>query len=274
MPPVALALALGAAVFHAAWNLLLARSRDTNAALAVAMVVGPLVLLPLALLRWRLEAAAMPFVAVSSALELAYFAMLAWAYRRAELSLIYPVARGLAPVLVLIGSVLFLRAGASLTQAAGVVLVGVGVLLVRGLRAPARAGDLAIAATIALLIASYTLVDQQGLKYADPLPYLVLVVGIPGSFYIGVVASRGGVPRLRAAASPAVLGGGIAVVAGYGLVLAALTIAHAASVAAVREVSVVIATALAAAVLHERVNRSRWVGSIAVVGGIALVVAA
>lgn len=274
MPPLALALALGAAMFHAAWNLLLARSRDSNAALAVAMVVGPLVILPIALLRWRVEPGAVPFVIVSSALELVYFAMLAWAYRRAELSLIYPIARGLAPVLVLVGSVLFLNAGASLVQAAGVLFVGLGVVLVRGLRAPARFSDVAIAATIALLIASYTLIDQQGLKYADPLPYLVLVVGIPGLFYITAVWSRGGAQRLRVAATPQVIFGGISVVAGYGLVLAALTLTHAASVAAVREVSVVIATALGAFVLHERVSRSRWIGSISVVAGIALVVAA
>jgi uncharacterized membrane protein len=56
-------------------------------------------------------------------------------------------------------------------------------------------------------------------------------------------------------------------------VLAALTLTHAASVAAVREVSIVIATALAALVLHERVSRSRWLGAIVVVAGIALVVA-
>ncbi|MEA2622333.1 MAG: hypothetical protein QOH61_1243, partial [Chloroflexota bacterium] len=96
MPPLALALALGAAVLHATWNLLLARSRDSDASLAVAMVVGPAVLLPFALLRWRVEPEAVPFVVVSAALELTYFALLAWAYRRAELSLIYPIARGLA----------------------------------------------------------------------------------------------------------------------------------------------------------------------------------
>jgi drug/metabolite transporter (DMT)-like permease len=200
--------------------------------------------------------------------------MLAWAYRRAELSLIYPIARGLAPVLVLIGSIIFLRAGATLTQVAGVAFVGLGVVLVRGLRAPARASDVAIAGSIAILIAGYTLVDKEGLRYADPLTYLVLVVGLPGLVYLGAVAARGGRARVRRAVTPSVIGGGIAVVAAYGLVLAALTMAHAASVAAVREVSVVIATALAAVILHERVDRARWLGSIVVVAGIALVVAA
>jgi drug/metabolite transporter (DMT)-like permease len=274
VPPLALALALGAAVLHATWNLLLARSRDSDASLAVAMVVGPAVLLPFALLRWRVEPEAVPFVVVSAALELTYFALLAWAYRRAELSLIYPIARGLAPVLVLGGAVAFLHASASLVQAAGVALVAIGVVLVRGLRAPADIRHVAVAVGIAALIASYTLVDQQGLRYADPLPYLVLVVGIPGSVYLAAVLARGGTARVRAAASPAVLAGGVSVVGAYGLVLAALTMAHAASVAAIREVSIVIATALGAVVLHERVARSRWLGSAAVVGGIALVVVA
>jgi drug/metabolite transporter (DMT)-like permease len=274
VPPIALALALGAAFLHAGWNLMLARSRDSDASLAVAMVVGPMALLPLAVLTWRLEPEGLPLVAASAALELAYFAMLAWAYRRAELSLIYPIARGLAPVLVLIGSIVLLGAGATLTQALGVGLVGLGVILVRGLRAPARFGDVAIAVSIAVLIAAYTLLDKEGVRHADPLTYLVLVVGIPGLIYLGAVATRGGSARIRRAATPSVVGGGIAVVAGYGLVLAALTMAQAASVAAVREVSVVIATALAALILHERVDRVRWLGSIVVVAGIALVVAA
>lgn len=274
MPPLALVLALGAAFLHAAWNLMLARTRDNDAALGVAMVIGPLVLLPLALVRWRLEPGVLPYVLLSSVFELAYFALLAWSYRRAELSLVYPIARGLAPVLVLVGSALFLGMAPAPVQALGVFTVGIGVILVRGLRAPARLSDVLVAATIAVMIASYTLIDQQGLKFADPLTYLVLVVGLPGTVYLAAVGARGGRARIRAAATPQVLAGGIAVVSAYGLVLAALTMAHAASVAAVREVSIVIATALAALVLHEHVSRSRWLGSVVVVAGIALVVAA
>ena len=77
---------------------------------------------------------------------------------------------------------------------------------------------------------------------------------------------------MRAAATPPVLAGGIGVVAAYGLVLAALGMAPAAGVAALRETSIVMATILAAVVLHERVERSRWLGSVVVVAGIALVV--
>ncbi len=273
MPLPALVFALAAAVLHAVYNLILARSDDTDATVAAAMVVGVGVLVPIAILRWRVEAEAWPYVAVSSALELVYFAMLALAYRRADLSLIYPIARGLAPVLVLVVGFVLLGQHVSLLQGLGVVVVAVGVVLVRGLRGAADLVDLGLAGALALAICSYTLVDQQGLRFADPLAYLVLVVGIPGSIFFGFVVARGGPRRVRAAAGWPVLAGGIGVVAAYGLVLAALTMTAAAGVAAVREVSVVIATGLAAVVLHERVGAARLAGAVVVVTGVALIVA-
>ncbi len=155
----------------------------------------------------------------------------------------------------------------------GVFVVAVGVVLVRGLRSPASWVDVAMAVAIAGLICGYTLVDQRGVSHADPSTYLLLVVGIPAVVYTGVLVARGGgITRLRAASTPAVLAGGIAVVAAYGLVLAALGMAPAAAVSALRETSIVMATVLAAVVLKERVERSRWLGSVVVVAGIALVV--
>jgi drug/metabolite transporter (DMT)-like permease len=228
--------------------------------------------LPLGLLRWRLESAAYPFVAVSATLELGYFALLAAAYRRADMSLIYPIARGLAPVLVLVGGALFVGETATPLRVLGIVLVAVGVVLVRGLRSPARLANVLLACLIAVFIAGYTLVDRQGVRYADPATYLMLIVGIPSIVYLAAVVARGGVGRVRAATNVPIAAGGVAVVGAYGLVLAALTMAPAASVAAVRETSIVMATAMAAVVLGEQVEPSRWVGSVVVVVGIALVV--
>ena len=98
----ALALALGAAVLHAGWNVLLAGSRDTAAATGGLLVYGVVLLALPAALAWEVSAEAIPFIAASVVFELAYFVLLARAYRDGELSVVYPVARGVAPALVLV----------------------------------------------------------------------------------------------------------------------------------------------------------------------------
>src|SRR5215218_9438559 len=132
MPLDALALALGAAALHALWNLLLAREEDTQAASAVALLALVATLALPAALTWRVDGAAVPYIAGSAVLELAYVALLAAAYRRYELSLVYPVARGLAPVPAL--ALVVATGGATPTRlgVAGVVAVTGGVLLVCG----------------------------------------------------------------------------------------------------------------------------------------------
>ena len=129
MPLAAVGLALAAAFLHALWNLLAARSKDTEAAMGVAMSLGPLVMLPFALLRWRLEVQAIPYIAVSSALEFTYMVLLAAAYRRADVSLIYPIARGMAPVFVLVVGSVLLGQHLEPLSVVGIITVGLGVLL-------------------------------------------------------------------------------------------------------------------------------------------------
>jgi drug/metabolite transporter (DMT)-like permease len=225
---------------------------------------------PAAAVWWRFDAAAWPFVAASSALEVTYFALLATAYRRAELSVVYPVARGLAPVLVLVGAVAFTAAATSAAQVAGVVLVGGGVLLVRGLRRGDRRG-LVFGLVIACCIASYTVVDKHGVVHATPLAYLELISIAMALGYVPAFVAVRGAAAARAELRWQSLVAGVASFAAYALVLAALRLAPAASVAAVRETSVLIATALAAVFLRERVTPWRFVGAALVAGGVALI---
>jgi drug/metabolite transporter (DMT)-like permease len=264
MPLDALALALGAAALHAFWNVVLARERDVEAATALAVVsVLALLVIPAAL-TWRVEAAAIPYLVASGALELVYFALLAAAYRRYELSLVYPVARGLAPVLALVFVVAAGGARPAALGMVGVLVVSAGVLLVRGPRGDLR--GLAVGATIAAVIAGYTVVDGYGIHHAAAAPYLLLIMVGPAIFYPLAIGRR----RLRAAAgwTPLAVGAGLSVA--YLLVLLALRLASAPAVSAVRETSVVIATALAAVFLHERVSRGRLAGSILVATGVAM----
>jgi drug/metabolite transporter (DMT)-like permease len=268
-----LAIVLAAAVIHAFWNLIIARSRDTQATTALAIAIGVVVALPFAVLRWRVAPDAWPFIVASSIVEVVYFWLLTTAYRRAEMSLVYPIARGMAPVIVLVVAVVALGAGTSLEQAAGVGLVGLGVVLVRGLRRGAKWSDVAMALVVAASIATYTLIDKQGVQFADPITYVTLILVVPAIASVAFVVARGGAERLRASFGPWTLAGGVASICAYGLVLIALTTAPAASVAAVREVSVVVAAVFGAVFLCERVGLSRLAGSVVVALGVALVVA-
>jgi drug/metabolite transporter (DMT)-like permease len=273
VPLTAFALALGSAALHALWNLLLARERDPEPTTAIAICASVVAFAPLAALVWDVDPRVWPFIAVTSMLQLLYFALLATAYRRAELSFVYPIARGLAPVLVLVVGVVVLGTGASAAQAAGVCLVGVGILLVRGVGGEHDTVGGVLAVAIAASIAAYTLVDKSGIRYADPIVYLELAMAPTalGSLLL-VAALPSGPRRLRAAVRLTPVVAGVVSFGAYVLVLAALERAPAASVAAVRETSVLIVAALAARTLGERVSGTRLVGAALVVSGVALIV--
>ena len=267
MPVSALGLAMAAAVVHALWNVLLARSRDVEAATAVALPCALVVWAPAVVATWRVEASAWPYIVASGCLELAYFVLLVLGYRVAELSVVYPIARGVAPVLVLLAAVVVLGRSASALQVLGVVLVGVGVLLVRGLRGGGPGALLGLC--VALTIASYTLVDKTGVTHAAPLAYLELAMLFPALGYPALVAAVRGPSVLRRGFTLPTIAAGIASFGAYELVLLALQRAPAAPVAAVRESSVVIAALLARRYLREPVGKARLAGAAAVAGGIA-----
>ena len=269
MPTSALALALAAACVHALWNVLLARAKDIEAATAVAVVVAEVVFLPVAVVLWHAHRAVVPFILASAALQLVYFTLLPMAYRLAELSVVYPIARGTAPVLVLVVGIVALGHTTSAGQVIGVCLVGLGIVLVRGLgRTPGR--GLPLGLLIACVIAAYTLVDKDGVKHAGAVPYLELTMIGPCLVYTSAVARAKGFRALRNAWGPATFVAGVATFGAYALVLLALQRAAAAPVAAVRETSVVIAALLARRVLNERVGAPRIAGAVAVAAGIAL----
>jgi drug/metabolite transporter (DMT)-like permease len=263
---------LASAGLHASWNWLVAGERDSHATGAVALVCATLVFAPVAALTWDVEAAAWPYVAASAALELAYFALLAAAYERADLSFVYPIARGAAPVLVLAVSLVALGADLSATAAAGVLAIAAGVLLVRGVGREAARGGLVLALAVAACIAGYTLVDDEGVRHAAALSYFQAVLLITAPLYAAGVALGRGPDALRAAATPRAAAAGVAMFGAYALALAALELAEAAPVAALRETSVVMATAAAALAARERVPPRRLAGAVIVVAGIALLV--
>lgn len=233
MPFTALLLVLAAGVVHATWNLLLSGAEDTHAATAV--VAGVVAFGP---------AAAMSFV--------------------------YPIARGSAPVFVLGVSVVALGGRISALGGVGVLLIAGGIVLVRGLANRGRPRDLALTLAVGGCIASYTLVDKPGIVHGGP---IVLGAGVRGDRrrLPHPTWRLRGARALRAAITWPTLVAGVGFFASYALTLAALSIAPAAPVAAVRETSVVIAAAVLVASGRERLRIDRVIGSAIVVAGIACI---
>jgi drug/metabolite transporter (DMT)-like permease len=274
MPAAALALTLAAAVTHAAWNLLLSGAEDPRSTTAVAVVFGTIVFAPVAALDWHLSSGAGAFVAASSALELLYLLLLAAAYSAAAMSFVYPIARGSAPVLVLVLDVVLLHSAPRPLAIAGVVTVAAGIVMVRGIGGESRPRDLALALGVGACIAGYTLVDKHGLAHASPLAYLEVIFAITAAGYVALAWRTAGLAALRQAVSPRALLAGVGFFGAYGLTLAALRLASAPSVAAVRESSVVIAVAALRLGGRETIGTARAAGALLVVAGVAIVAAA
>jgi drug/metabolite transporter (DMT)-like permease len=269
VPTEALLLALAAAVVHAGWNVLLRGSEDVEARTALMLGLSVIVFAPVAAATWSVSWAVAPYVAASATLQGVYFTLLVVAYRRRELSVVYPIARGSAPLLVLLGTAVVLGREVSVESAGGVCLVAFGVVLVRGVRRGAE--GLLVALAIGCAIAVYTLVDKEGLRHAASIPYLELVMTPVALVAVPVVAVRRGTPALRAQLTVSTTVAAVASFGAYALVLAALRLAPAPEVAAVRETSVVIAALLAGTFLRERVGIERLAGAAAVAGGVALI---
>ena len=229
----------------------------------MALAAGAVLLVPFAVATWDVDAAAWPYIAASVVLEVAYFALLARAYARADLAFVYPIARGAGPVLVVAGSVLFVGLEPSALELLGVALVVAGIALVRGLPEGGGTADLVLALAVGACIAGYTVVDDRGIEHASAVPYLACVL-VPSA--LAFLALRR--PPRSAVTGPVVLAGA-GTAGAYLLTLAALELADPGPVAAVRETSIVMAVAFAALAGRERVGPARAAGAAVVVAGVA-----
>jgi drug/metabolite transporter (DMT)-like permease len=249
MTLVAIALALIAAVFHGTWNVLVKVSGDPIAtfrrATLVAGVLATAAFIPAWLLLGHpaISPAAAGFCLVSSLLETLYLWLLSTAFRRGELSAVYPIARGSAPLLSVMVGLVILGERLAPPQLAGVGLLLAGILAVTLSQASGRATVPALLTGVA--IAAYTTVDRVGVRLTTPwiygwLLFTLMAIELPITLWI---ASRLGVYKAPdPSAGPTwrqALIIGTFFLAGYVLVLTALSIAPLAIVAPVREVAVV-----------------------------------
>jgi len=274
MPPLAIAAALSSALIHASWNAALKGGRDRIADAFLIAVGGLITWAVVGFFFGAPRIEAWPYLAASVLIHLVYWVVLFKAYDVGDLSHIYTLSRGSAPMLVTIGAALAAHEVPPPIKALGVVLVSVGVLCVGASpNAPLRATLWAL--SIGACIASYSLVDALGARVAgDALTYVAWTSGLMGVPMIGYTLWRRGPAQLMNDAAVAPWRGiaiGIISFAGYGLVLWAQTIAPIAQVTALRETSVVFGALIAFVVLKEHLGVRRWAGAAIVAAGAGLI---
>jgi drug/metabolite transporter (DMT)-like permease len=273
--PIVFVLVAGAAVLHVTWNVLLKTAGNPLRAAAVGMTTAGALLIPAATVGWFLvgrpviPTEAIGLGALSGLLEAAYFAFLAAAYRRGDLSVVYPLARGTAPLLAVALGQLVLNEHLGLPGIVGVVLLLVGLAVLqrpwRFLQASGRAGS--GAAGFALLtgvtIAAYSAVDRVGVRQTEPWIYAALIWASCIVFlwtYVWWSDRRKGSARATTddpefVPSRAAVGGMITLAA-YLLILFAFSVAPLTAVAPLRESAIVLASGWGALRLGEASSRA------------------
>lgn len=272
MDPLTFSAVIAAAAMHAGWNAFVKVRLDPL--LAMVLITGSSALLaapPLIALGWPLRES-WGWLAASVALHLGYYIALTEGYRRAEMSQIYPLARGGAPMLTtLLGVGVFGEVLAPI-QILAILVLGCGIMLISlASRRPGEGYDwtvLGFAGASAVLICGYTLVDGRGARAAgDPHAYsaaLFVLEGFPLLGYVALTRGRGAFTEMRPFLWQGVIGGALSLGA-YWIAIWAMTRAPIPLVAAARESSVLFAAAIAYFWLRERLVWSRLLACVMIV---------
>lgn len=274
MSAVVFGAVLAAAVLHASWNAIAKSIPDQLAAAGLISVAGTVAGVVGAVLLPPPDPAAWPFIAGSAVLQSGYLLLLVYAYRDGEFGQVYPLARGLPPLLVTVVSLSVLGERLTGGQLAGVVQVSLALtgLVFAGGRPRAGSG-LGLAALTGIVIAAYTLVDGVGVRVgANPLSYIAWLFLLQGALVLPVCAALAGRSfgrALRRSAPLGLLGGVLAAVA-YGIVVWAQSRAPLPLVSALRETSLLFAGVIGTLVFREPFRASRLVAAAAAVAGIVL----
>ncbi|MDB5963219.1 MAG: EamA family transporter [Massilia sp.] len=253
------------ALLHASWNAMVKSRPDTF--LVTVLVAGaagvwcaiglPFVPAP--------AAASWPYIAASTAVQLAYYALLVAAYRGSDMSRAYPLMRGSAPLLVALASGPLIGETLNITQWLALACICGGILSLylsgrAGVQVAGAGRSTAFALLTACMIAAFTLIDGAGVRLSgSSLAYTMWIFMLTGAGLVLWTARshRGRLwPYARANWRIAVFGG-LANLGSYSLALWAMTQAPVAAVAALRETSILFAVAIAALILHEKVSKTR-----------------
>lgn len=275
MSAFALSIVLVAAVLHATWNAMVKGAGDravVMAAVALAHALAGIAALPFFAVP---AAAAWPYIAASAAIHYAYYGFLFLSYRHGDFSQVYPIARGMAPMLVSLGALAFAGENLAVEAWVGVILVSAGIgVLTLGRNGVFQAGRAAVLCALAtgLMISAYSVADGIGIRLSGaPGGYIAWLFALELPIAGIVLWLRGkplsGLPRRTLAAG---FVGGVVSVAAYAIVLYAKTIAPIGAVSAVRESSVVVAALIGVFLFGERPVGRRLIAASVVAAGVVL----
>ena len=287
MTDLAVVLVLFSALAHASWNLIVRRSDKPELTNWLMLSSGALLASPIAIfvLFTNLpDRTGWLFIAGTTALHIGYFFTLGRAYRYGDLSLVYPIARGLGLALIPIAGVFVLAESVSVSGGLGIAVIFVGVVVVgsstrgrsiwRQPRALLADRGVVFAVLTGILIATYSAFDKRGVDHVEPIVYMFMMT-IGGSLGILPLIGRNYTRHDFAGEIrnhwKIGLAGGALQFAAYTLVLSAFRLSPVSYVGPFRELGIVFGVVMAWLILKETVSRNRAIGAAAIGSGAILV---
>ena len=277
MSILALAMLFGSAVLHTTWNLLLKQAGEKYIATWWSTLLGAGIFLPFLLLTGLPAREVWPLLLLSGIVEAGYYIVLSTAYRDADFSLVYPLARGSAPALIAIWSFWFLQEKLTPGGWLGLGLIVFGLLIVGGSNLFQRRREkphlrgVILALTLAVLISIYSTIDGFAVKHTPAFSYAVMIFFLAPVFTSPLIFRRYGWQTLKTELAGSwirIVSIGLLIVSAYLLALFAFSISSVSYVGAVREVSVVLGALAGWRFLGEKMGGWRLAGSFVIFCGI------
>lgn len=265
-----------AVLLHAGWNALIKTGGDKQTGMLLPTLGHAVIALVVVAFRSWPIAEAWPWIVASGLIHMSYQFLLAYAYDHGDLSRVYPIARGAAPLIVAVIGAAVLADTVSLRGYAAVLLLGSGVLaMARGVFSSGESRRmLPFALGSAMATAGYSLVDGTGARVSgDPVTYVAWLLIFSAMFYTPVVLAMKGRHVLRAIPSgwaPGLLAAAASCSA-YAIVVWAMTKAPIALITVLRESSILFAVLIGWILFGERMTRGKALAAVLSVAGVVLI---
>lgn len=274
MSATAFAIVLLAAVLHAVWNGMVKASTDRAIVLALISLGHVIFGAVLAVFVPFPAAASWPFIAISTLIHWGYYYLLYHSYRLGDLSQVYPIARGIAPVLVALGAQFAVGEVLPLGAWLGILMVSSGIMLLskRAVLSATATKATGTALATGVFIASYSIADGMGVRVAESALGYIAWLFIAEVFVVGFIFWRRGREMLIVNRSVWVAGmvGGLVSAIAYGLVIYAKSLTLLGLVSTLRETSVIFAALIGVLFLGERPWKPRILAAGIVLSGVIL----